>query len=96
MERLSIVAGLREWRATTANGDDVGGAVRRRGWWDGEEGWQGTKGTTSRALCSNFRASCAEKFEAKKKRKVKKEKGKSKKEERVFLPGGASRAERHN
>lgn len=76
MERLSIVAGLREWRATTANVDDVGGAVRRRGRWDGEEGWQGTKGTTSRALCSNFRASCAEKFEAKKKES---KKGKEKK-----------------
>lgn len=56
------------------------------------------KERTSRALCSNFRASCAEKFEAKEKggREREREEKRGEKEERVFLPGGVFRAERHN
>lgn len=69
---------------------------RREGWrWEDEgreKGGKGEKGEKGKGkerrrelFCSNFRASCAEKFEAKEKKGGEREKEKG---ERVFLPGG--------
>lgn len=98
VERLSIVAGLSVSGTTASMTSREGrGKARMKGERVAKGGKKG--GTTSRrALCSNFRASCGEKFEAKEKRgRGKREGGKEKrrKKKECFCPEEFP-TERHN